>query len=304
MAPGGKMLARRIFGPRDVEKDKRLNRQAARFDPPHHQAEAVRSFRPTFAPSPGRPCIDPRHVIWEARGRIATPQQLQAAGMKFPMNALRRQRPGGGWGWVTMHRPDGQPLIPFDAPRVSNLDYLDFLGYQLSPRCTHELGKFCRHCCHGSPRAIRRPKDDGWEDISWFDVPHFLRDTRGRRGSFVRREDGLPYPHRDDWRSDTYYRYPHHHRWIQPHLAMDSDSVYNDSEMSAWLSARPAMMDPRYHDTNRHHFGPRVHGQELRNTTPSTDDDESMYVHDNDEDGAAATFWEDFYSDLNYSVEE
>lgn len=299
------MIARHLFGNRDTEKDKRLNRQAARFDPPPHHPEAARPFRPTFAPSPGRPCIDPRHNIWDARGRIATPQQLQAAGMKFPMYALRRQRPGGGWGWVKMHRPDGQPLIPYDAPRVPDLDYLDFLGYQLSRRCNHELGKFCRHCCFGSPRAIRRPKDDGWEDIPWLDVPYYLSDARRRRGSYVRREAGPPYPNHNEWMLDTnYYRNPHHHRRIQPNLGLDSEFSPTDTEISAWLSARAAMMDPRHHDSDRLVVrSPRVNRQELRNTSPSADDDDSMYVHENDEDGLVGGHWEDGYSDYGYSVE-
>lgn len=301
MAPGGKLIAKHIFGARDVEKDKRLNRQAARFDPPSpHRVEAMRPFHPAFAPSPARHCIDPRHDVWLSRGRLATPQQLQAAGVKFPVYALRRLRPGGGWGWVKINRPDGQPLIPSDAPRVSDLNYLDFLGHQLSRRCQHPLGQFCRHCCHDSRRAIRRPEDDGWEDISSIDASHHVWDAHGRRPSYTRREPR--YPYHDEWMWNHHpQRYPHHRHRISPPLAWDRELAHSEIDSSAWLAAPGAMTHPRHHGAeNRLVFGsPRA----LRRNTPSIDDDESLYEHNNDEEGLGAGDWDPWPSDFDYSAE-
>lgn len=304
MAPGGKLIAKHLLGFRDVEKDKRLNRQAARFDPhPHHQVETFRPWTPpAFAPSPARFCIDPRHEILYDRGRVATTQQLQAAGINFPVNAFRRQRPAGGWAWVKLNRPDGQALIPSDAPPVPELDYLDFLGHRLSRRCQHEVGKFCRHCCHGPPRAIRRPKDDEWEHIPWFDRPLHLRDAHGRRHSHIRhRGDGPLYPHPDDWTLDNYPRHPHPRRQVHPRPTLDSESAYNDTDISAWLAAR-AIAHPGHHDADHLFLGPpRVHRRDLLNTTSSTEDEDLPYVYGPDEEELAAELDDDWYSDWDYS---
>ena len=283
---------------------------ARRFDPPHHQVRAVRRNSPAFAPSSGYVCQNPLHDILYARGRIATTEQLQAAGIKFPVNAFRRKR-AGGWGWVQINRPDGQPLIPYDARKVPNLDYIDFLGYGLTPKCRHPVGHFCRHCCRGSPRAIR-PSDDEWEDLSWLDGSPHLREPHGRRPSFHRHRPGGPlYRNHEHGKLDDHqHRLKHHHRHprhrdhlgLAPYVPhrLDPEYFYNDTEFSDWLAAR-AMAHPRHYGADHLVYRPaRAHRQELLNTsttpTTATDDDDLFYVCDTDEE-EADEFEEDVYSD-------
>lgn len=313
MAPGGKQIARHLFAPKDSEKDRRLNRIARRFDPPPpHQVRAIRRFPPAFAPSSRYVCQDPLHQILYARGRIATTEQLRAAGIKFPVNAFRRQR-AGGWGWVKINRPDGQPLIPYDAGKVPYLDHIDFLGYGLTSKCGHPVDQFCRHCCHGSPRAIR-PSDDGWEDISWLGGPPHLREAHGRRPIFRRHRPGGPlYQYHDDGKLDNHQHRPQHHRrhphhrdhlGLAPYVPhrLDPEYLYHDTDFSDWLAAG-AMAHPRHHAADHHLiFRPaRPHRQELLNTptiaTTATDDDDSFYVCDTDEE-EVDEFDEDVYSDI------
>lgn len=276
------MLAH-IFGSRDVEKERRLNRKARRFDP-HHQVQALHPF----LPSPGQICQDPRH---------ATPRQLQAAGVRFPVRTLRRGR-GGRWEWVTIDRPDGQRL-------------------NLPQPCQHGPGFFCRNCYHGSPWAVG-PGDDDWETVLGHDGPYHQRETHGRRPSPHRhRPGGTLHLNHDDCLSDDHHhhhhhqprhhkRYRNHHDYprLVPHGRhhLDLESVYDEAEFSDLLAGR-AVPYPRHHDANHVFFRPRrARRQELLSTSSTIEDDDDLfYVCDTDEEEATEVD-EDVYSDLETSA--
>lgn len=126
MAPGGKVIARALFGPREAEKERKLNRQAQRFD----------VHRPAQRCLPdGSICLDHRHDnCLHPGGRITPPRQLVAQNMKFPRLAFRETRKGkGDWRWVQINRPDGLPMIPAHAPITRGPGLNDHHGERPSP---------------------------------------------------------------------------------------------------------------------------------------------------------------------------
>lgn len=296
------MLARFMFGPKEMEKERRLNRQARRFDPQHR----VESFQ-RFVPSHGHICQDPAHDLLHGGARIDSSRQLLAYGLKFPVKAFRRQR-GGGWAWVKIYRPDGHPIIPRDAPSLRGLEYFEPFGPRLPPRLPHGLDNFCpdfRHDNSWAPRSY----DDEWEHISLPDGPHYPRDGSGRRPSFHRhRPAGTLHHGREDSIYGDHHPHLHQHRGHHNHSPhsrhhLGPRSLYDGSEFSDWLGERGSAY-PRHHDTDHLRFfrpGPSSHRQEPQDSATNDQDDDLFYYRDSDED-EEADINEDAYSNAEIST--
>lgn len=297
------MLARLILGPKEAEKEKRLNRQARRFDPQRRIDPLQR-----FAPSHGRFCQDPRHDLLHGGALIAPPKPLLVApAMKLPMMAWRRQR-GGRWGWVALYRPDGLPQVPRDAPNPPGLECLDPCGLRLSPRHQHGLNFLCRDARPERPWAARRC-DDVWENVLSSDELHCPREGSGRRPSFHRNRPGGAHHHRardsidDD--DDNRHHYPHHHNHHShhhhhhrrhhpnPHSRhhLDPRTLGEDSQFPEWSGERSST-GPHRHHQGMEHFWPRPD----HHTHRRDGNDGATIVDDDDDD--------DFYPSYDSSEED
>ena len=301
------MLPRLLYGFRDGEKERRLNRQARGYDPPR-RVEPLRTipagFLPSFTPALGHICKDFGQDILYAGGRIpvASPQQLLAGGMKFPVTVLRRQR-AGGWGWVRIDRPDGLPIIPIDAPKPQSIGFWDPDGHRLPPIFPYSRDYLCQTSRHDSPWALRACDDD-WENISWLDGPrHHHKDDSGRRLNIHRHRPGGTLClnpdncHPDDHHPNRHHR-PKHHKHSHRrrghkhpnihHLA--AQAFANDSEISDWLNERRGAR-PRLCDADRNRLSRRGPPRRLETSTSisNLDDDDLFDLFDSDGDGTTDT---------------
>lgn len=301
------MLARFILGSREAEKEKRLNRQARRFDPQRRIEPLQR-----FAPSHGRICQDPRHDLLHGGALIAPPKQLLVApAMKLPAMVLRRQR-GGRWAWIPLYRPDGLPRVPRDAPNIPGLEFLDPCGVRLPPRHQHGLNCLCREVRPERPWAARRC-GDGWEHIISPDELHYPREGSGRRPSFHRNRPGGAHHHglrdsmddNDDRHRHNHHSHPHrrHHPNPLSRHHLDPRSLREDSELSEWRGERGSA--GLHHHQGMEHLWSRpdhTYRQDPNDGATIIDDDDDLdpfYDSDEDEDAAVD---DDVYSNFENST--